>query len=1046
MKISPFLLTLGLFVGTVVSVGDERIDFNRDVLPILAERCYTCHGPDDDAREAELRLDELTSKAIIPGQTDKSPLIQRITSGDDAKRMPPSDSGVALSDADVSILRRWIDQGARRAPHWAFVRPTRPMVPNIANVHDSSGHTIDRFVMARLAEKGWQLTSTADRRTLIRRVTLDLTGLPPTPEEITTFVKDRSPAAYDRLVDRLLASPQYGEHMAVPWLDAARYADTHGYLFDTERAMWRWRDWVIVAFNQGMPFDQFTVEQLAGDLIDSPTSSSQIATGFHRNHIINNEAGANAVEYLVENIVDRVNTTGTVWMGLTVGCAQCHDHKYDPVSQREYYQLYAFFNNIPEVGLDGLNTNAKPLISAPTPGDTRELDELRTQVSQAESQMDDLLPKIDAGQSDWESAASGTYASPSEDLVARWPFDKGPHDAQSPDDETMFLAADGVYAEGIFGESAALDGLGYLSAGDRFNWGVDASFTFATWVRPDLATGRMALFSRMQNAEKLFRGHTFQIVLGQPALFLVNKFPDTILQVQTKAKLEVNRWQHVAVTYDGSGKAAGVKIYIDGQLQENGLVVDKLEGDIVNEEPFWLGNGHPGAKLRGRLDEVHIFERVLSAEEISNLPGLAIESLLSVPEADRKPPLRERIRNHYLGEHAPPEWQGPYLKLKQLHDQLDKRQKALPTVMVMKERKQANVAKILTRGSFDRPGEEVAPQTPESLGPLAEDAPHNRLGLAQWLTHPDHPLTARVAVNRIWQQHFGRGLVTTSGDFGIQGERPSHPQLLDYLALEFVESGWDVKRLQRSIVTSVVYRQSSRVSRQQFDRDPGNVWLARGPRRRLSAEAIRDQALAAADLLVRQAGGESVRPYQPSGLWREVAFDFSGNLTAQIYQQDEGAALYRRSMYTFWKRTSPPPTMLLFDAPDRERCRVKRESTSTPLQSLVLMNDPTYVEAARHLAVRMIADTSAHTESQIGLGMEVLTSRRASPEELALLTSLFTRQVERFKADPEATKALLAVGESTFDETLSAAELADLAAMQVVASVLLNLDETITIP
>lgn len=1030
-------------IGAAVAVGEEPVDFNRDVLPILAGRCYACHGPDEEARQAELRLDRVESDAIRPGNAAESSIIERVTSADLSERMPPAKAGKPLTNAEVVVLRQWIDEGARREPHWAYIPPLRPALPDSPLIAGEISTSIDRFVASRAAKQGWSLAALADRRTLIRRVTLDLTGLPPTPAELNAFVNDQSPAAYNRLVDRLLASPQYGEHMAVPWLDAARYADTHGYLFDTQRAMWRWRDWVIGAFNQGMSFDQFTVEQLAGDLIAAPTTSSRIATGFHRNHIINNEAGANPVEYLVENIVDRVNTTGTVWLGMTVGCAQCHDHKYDPLSQREYYQLYAFFNNIPEVGLDGLNTNAKPLISAPTASDRRELDSLRTQVAGAESQMDDLLPKIETGQREWESTAAVNYTAPQESLAAHWPLDGQPNDAKSTDDATMFAAADGVYAEGIFGESAALDGLGYLNAGDRFNWQVGDSFTFATWVRPDQLTGRMALFSRMQNSEKLFRGHTFQIVIGQPAFFLVNKFPDTILQVQTKAKLEVNRWQHVAVSYDGSGKAAGVKIYIDGKLQEKGLVVDKLEGEIDTEEPFWLGNGHPGAKLRGRLDDVHIFERVLTEDEIGNLPGLAIESLLTVPADQRKTPLNQRIRNYYLNEHALPEWRTPYRELIRLREELDQRQKALPTVMVMQEKQQTNSAKMLTRGAFDRPGDEVLPQTPQVLGKLPDSVSHNRLGLAQWLVKPEHPLTARVTVNRIWQQHFGRGLVATPGDFGVQGERPSHPQLLDHLASEFIDSGWDVKKLQRSIVTSTVYRQTSRVSRQRYDRDPENVWLTRGPRRRLSAEAIRDQALAAANLLVRKSGGESVRPYQPAGLWREVAFDFSGNLTAQLYQQDKGQNLYRRSMYTFWKRTSPPPTMLLFDAPDRERCRVNRESTSTPLQSLVLMNDPTYVEAARHLAARMIRQGGSNVDSQISLGIEILTCRLASEEELRLLSTLHDRQLARFSANTNAAKALLAVGETPVSDDIAPARLA---AMQVVASVMLNLDETINIP
>lgn len=1027
----------------------DRIDYQRDILPILANHCYQCHGPDEKAREADLRLDTVSTPAVVPGQPAQSPLMQRVTSADPERRMPPSEP---LRAVEIERLRAWIEAGAKRDQHWSFVPPRPSPLPSVDGNENTSAaqalHPIDRFIHASLASRGWQPAPRADRRTLIRRVTLDLTGLPPTPDEIDQFLRDRSPNAYERLVDRLLASPDYGEHMGVDWLDAARYADTHGYLFDTERAMWRWRDWVVAALNEGMPFDRFTLHQLAGDLVDEPSLASRIATGFQRNHIINNEAGANPAEYLVENVLDRVNTVGTVWLGLSIACAQCHDHKYDPISQREYYQLYALFNNIPEVGLDGLNTNAKPLLPAPTAEDQRLLEQLRSSVGSLEREMQDLLPRIDAGQASWEKTANAeregrAATAPVAGRLASWPLDGDAQDEVSGQ-ASAFEAADGGYETGVFRQSATFDGLAYLNAGDRFDWQADTPFTVSVWVRPDRATGRMSIFSRMENAEKLFRGYTLQLVAGQPALFLVHRFPDDMLQVQAKRTLEANKWSHLTVSYDGSRKAAGVVIYVDGQPAEVGLTIDKLTGEISNSEPFWLGNGHPGAKLFGRLDAVEVFDRALTADEVARLRGVTTDSLLAIPAPERQPYVRQRLRDHYLEHHAPPTWQGPFRELAKLREALKAQESEIPTVMVMQESPQPRPARMLQRGAFDQPtGEPLQAAVPAALGRLPDGAPANRLAFARWLLDPSHPLTARVAVNRIWQHHFGRGLVATPGDFGIQGEPPTHPQLLDTLASQFAADGWDVKRLQRMIVTSATYCQTSRVAADVYRRDPENKFLGRGPRRRLGAEAIRDQALAVSDLLVRRMGGPSVRPYQPPGLWREVAFDFSGNLTAQLYDQDQGASLYRRSMYTFWKRTAPPPTMLLFDAPDRERCTIRRATTSTPLQSLVLMNDPTYIEAARHLAGRMLCEGGTTPESQVRFGFRLLTARDASDEEVALLVDLFEQQQRRFAADTAAAEALLSVGESAVDEQFPAPALAG---MLMVANVLLNLDEAITIP
>ena len=1041
-----FLLSVSVCARTAAS-QERAPDYDSDILPILANQCFECHGPDEDTRQADLRLDtrsgvfsKVDDNAVVqPGDPSASELFRRITSRDD-DRMPPADTHKRLTDTQIKAIESWIENGASWKQHWSLVPPDRSRVPAI----DAPGATnaIDLFVRNRLRQHGLRPSPEADKQTLIRRVTIDLTGLPPTPAAIDAFLADDSPAAYDRLVDRLLASPRFGERMAVPWLDAARYADTHGYLFDTERSMWRWRDWVIKALNDNQPFDQFTIEQLAGDLLPSPTTAQQIATGFNRNHLINNEAGAIPAEYLVENIVDRVNTTATVWMGLSLACCQCHDHKYDPFTQREYYQLYAFFNTLPELGLDGLNANAKPLLKAPTALDLDDLASLKNSVADAEQRMQSLGPKIEAGQTAWEDSFTKETTAAAKGLVGHWPLDNACDDANQTDPPTVFEAAEAAYGPGILGQGASLEGLAYLNAADRFNFAASDSFSIAVWVRPNTKTGRLSVVSRMQNAEQLFRGYALQLVAGLPAFFLIHSFPDDMIQVQGKTALEPDQWHHLTVTYDGSGKAAGVKLYLNGEFQKPGIVIDKLASPITTKSPFWIGNGHPGAKFKGLIDELRVYQRPLAAEDIQQLPGLSIQSLLAIDPDQRNDEQARRVRRFYLQHHAPPTWRKPFESLDQFKQQLVIRERSIPTVMVMKEAAKKRETHVLMRGAYNHPGDKVAPATPAALPAFDSEWPKNRLGLARWLTDPRHPLTARVTVNRFWQLYFGQGLVTTSEDFGVQGQRPSHPELLNWLAREFIESGWDVKSLHKLIVTSATYRQSSKVTPRLRGDDPQNRLLARGPRHRLTAEQIRDQALSVSGLLVGTIGGPSVRPYQLEGLWREVAFDFSGaNLTAQIYKPDTGAKLYRRSLYTFWKRTAPPPAMLLFNAPDRERCVVQRVQTSTPLQALVLMNDPTFIEASRKLAERIMNEIDAGPSERIVRAFRLATGRRPSQQEVQWLLKLYKRQHQRFVDNPSLSKQLLEVGASQPQSDLNPEQLA---ALTIVANVILNLDETIS--
>ena len=1031
------------------SDASQPLLFNRDILPILADKCFQCHGPDAAQRQTDLRLDlEIGAHAvregkpaIVAGNPGASELIRRILTADETERMPPVDSGAALTERERNLVKQWILQGGKYESHWSFVPPEGRAVPGIGQT-DWPRNAIDHFVLDRLEHNGLKPSTEPSRYALIRRLTLDLTGLPPTSAEVDAFVEDAASDAWEQLIDRLLDSPRYGERMALEWLDAARYADTHGYLFDTERSMWRWRDQVIEAFNQNQPFDQFTVEQLAGDLLPNATLTQQVASGFNRNHVINNEAGATPEEYYVENIVDRINTTATVWMGMTVACAQCHDHKYDPITQREYYQLYAFFNNVNEVGLDGFNANAKPLVTAPTRQQDLRLKELVRQLTAAERAFAPLKEKLGPARAKWEQSFYNAVEPLSVEPTVYLPCDEKGESLPGGDGAATFRDGMAEHKEGMFAEAVSLDGQRYVEPGDVADFGLSDTFSLSAWVYPTTIAGRRSIFSRMEPPAVGYRGYTLQLIEGVPALFLVHQFPENLLQVQAKKAMEPHHWHHIIATYDGSGKVNGVKLFVDGHLQETGVTIDKLTDSFRTEKPLQIGNGFPVAKFVGLIDEVRVYDRVIDAHEITKLPGLSIHSLLGVKTKERTGEQVRRIRNYYLQQAAPKEWRIPHERVMRLREEMKQADRDLPTTMVMDERKEIRETKMLVRGAYNSPGESVSARTPSFLPAMADDLPRNRLGLARWLTDSRHPLVARVTVNRFWQMYFGTGLVRTTEDFGVQGEWPSHPELLDWLATEFVRSGWDVKKLQRLIVNSATYRQASHVSPRLLKRDPENRLLARGPRYRLKAEFIRDQALAVSGLLVERLGGPSVKPYQPPGLWREVAFDVTGKaLTAQVYEPDRGQSLYRRSMYTFWKRTAPPPTMLIFDAPNRERCVVQRERTSTPLQALVLMNDPTYVEASRKLAERMMKEIGPAPGDRVAWGFRLVTGRHAAEAELGPLMKLLNEQFHRFAVNTHAAEKLLSVGESSRDDSLSVGELA---AYTVVASVLMNLDETVT--
>ena len=1065
-----FALALTLLNSVAPVRAAERaasvpIEFNRDVRPLLSDTCFQCHGPDQAKRKADLRLDlEASAKAklgdhfaIVPGQPAKSELIRRITTNDPDDRMPPPKSGRQLTAPQIEVLRRWIEQGAKWQAHWAFIAPRRPAVPEAQSTKLKAQNPIDHFIHARLAREGLQPSPEADRATLIRRVSFDLTGLPPTLAEADAFLADASPRAYERVVDRLLASPRYGERMASRWLDAARYADTSGYQSDGERFMWRWRDWVIEAFNRNLPFDQFTLVQIAGDLLPNATRAQRLATGFNRNHRGNAEGGIVPEEYAVEYVVDRVDTTATVWLGLTLGCARCHDHKYDPVTQREFYELFAFFNNVPERGRAVKIGNSPPMLTAPTDAQDQELAKLEHQLAAAETRLRELEPQIVAAQSAWEKTLAAAPVRPwtvTNGLQARFELAGKLADEFGTNAPAKFESGEPAFAPGPRGAAAVFDGKRFISCGEVGNFGFFDKFTLAAWIQPRGTNGG-AILSRMaeQTEDSGFasdsEGYSVHLKAGRIQVHLTKRWLDDALRVETEAKLAPERWQQVTVVYDGSRLASGVKIFLNGQPQKTRVLLDQLNQTFQTKRPLRIGSGGaPGDRFHGLVSDVRVYGRALTDEEagIVATPE-TLGELAAVPVAQRTSSQAAKLRAAFLFEHAPAPQREARAAAAALREQHAKFIESLPTVMVMEEMPTPRATFVLKRGEYDKPADRVTPGVPASLPPLPADAARNRLGLARWLVDPANPLTARVAVNHQWQMLFGTGLVKTTEDFGSQGEAPSHPELLDWLATEFMRTGWDMKQMLKTMVMSATYRQRSstfqsrdaRVRRHldigmsSYERDPENRLLARGPRVRLSAEMIRDQALAVSGLLVGEIGGPSVKPYQPKGLWKE--------LSGTDYEPDHGDKLWRRSLYTFWKRTSPQPTMTTFDAAGREACSVRPSRTSTPLQALALMNDVTFVEAARALAQRVLRAGGTTPDERVKLAFRLVLTRAPKPAELPVLLENLHSHLARFRADPKAARSLLSAGESPRDPQLDPVELASYTAL---AGLLLNLDEAIT--
>jgi hypothetical protein len=1049
------LSLFGVCVGSRATAQSNpqtaQLEYNRDVRPILSENCFSCHGFDAQKRQAGLRLDtpegayrKLRSgkSAFVPGKPNASEAIQRILMKGPL-HMPPASAKKELKPEQVEILRRWVVQGAHYEKHWAFTTPKRPPIPAVKNQRWPR-NAIDRFILARLEKEGLKPAPEADRRTLIRRLYLDLTGLPPTLDEVRAFLKDTSPEAYEKLVDRILLSPRFGERMAVKWLDLARYADTHGYHIDSHRDMWRWRDWVIDAYNNNLPYDQFVIQQIAGDLIPNATLSQRIATGFNRNHPINFEGGAIPEEYQTAYVVDRIDTTATTFLGLTFRCAQCHDHKYDPFTMKDYYRFYAFFNTIEEVGLDGSKGNAVPFLKAPTFQQQTELDNLNRKVTESEQAVQNRRAEAEADFAAWLKEASKQSvqsATQAQGLAAHYEL----HGTNPKVRDRTGAQPDGivkgnaVWAEGRIGQSLKFDGNFYVELGTQLGFDRTDKVSYGAWVQP-ASNAHMTILSRMDDASSV-QGWDLYLAEGRVFVHLIHQWESNAIRVNTRAAIPQNQWSHLFVTYDGSSKAKGIRVYVNGKSAELDLTHDSLTQTIVTPKPALLGRRAAGAPFIGQIEDVRFYRRTLAAEEVAQMVGSdLIRPVLAVAPDKRTPEQIESLRRFYL-EHQDATYASLNAELAQRRKQRDELDASIPTTMVMQEQAKPRETFMLIRGQYDQRGEKVLAGIPAVFGALPQQERADRMALARWLTEPNHPLTSRVAVNRFWEMFFGLGLVKTSEDFGTQGEWPSHPELLDWLATEFVRTGWDVKGFIRALVTSATYRQSSKVTPALLEKDPENRLLARGARQRLAAEFIRDQALFLSGLMTPTIGGPSVRPYHPPRLWEELSLDPEGkSFSAQVYVQDKGEALYRRSMYIFWKRTCPPPSLQTFDAPEREFCFVRRSTTNTPLQALILMNDPTYVEASRKFAERILAQGSSPT-SRIRYAFEMATSRPPREAEVGVLLKIFNEQWAKFRSDQAAAEKLLSVGEAPRNPKLDAAELA---AWTSVASVLLNLDETIT--
>jgi hypothetical protein len=1046
--------TLALFTGQLIftiaapaaAPPADTLQYNRDIRPIISDHCFKCHGPDKGSRKAGLRLDQPadafaprkdpTEHAIVPGKPEESLVVRKIFSTDPDEMMPPPASHLSLSGKEKETLRSWIAQGAKYQPHWAFIAPAESIpVPSVKN-RKWPRNEIDRFILARLEKEGLKPSPEADKARWLRRVTYDLTGLPPAPADIDAFLADKSSAAYEKVVDRLLASPHFGQRMAVPWLDAARYADSYGYQSDQLCPTWPYRDWVVDAFNRNLPYDDFLTEQLAGDLLKKPTRAQRLATAFNRLHRQTNEGGSIEEEWRAEYTSDRVQTFSSAFLGLTFECARCHDHKFDPILQRDYYSLFAFFNSIDEYGLYSSTEHVPtPSLLLPTPGQEKAM---RTTANALEAKKNDFSQALAAAEGsfqNWLRRSNITAEIPG--LAAHFTFDTLAGDNHLLTNEVTAAGNATIGANSLVpgksGQALQFTGddpvafanlIGSIQPWDQY------SLSF--WLRLPETLTNAVIFHRSDGTDVGFSGAELSLENGR-LFFVIKRFwPGNAIAIRSLQAVPRNQWAHIGVSYDGSGGAEGMQLFVNGQPAPSEIIRNHLYKSPENGgSGFDFGARFRSPGLKGALlDELRIYDRPLAPLQFAQLfDGHSLNDAIAAKNA-------AALRPVYLATFDPAVAKARADRAQAVKSFLETRNPVQET-SVMEELPQPRPAFLLARGRYDAPKTDatrVTRTTPAALPPFPAGAPRDRLGLAQWLTQPDHPLTARVAVNRFWQMLFGRGIVSTPENFGVQGAPPTHPELLDWLARDFINSGWDTKALLKKMVLSATYRQNSAFRPDLREKDPENLLLARGPSQRLPAEMVRDTALAASGLLDDTPNGPPVSPYLPGDLWRE------SNTMSPAYHQSVGGDLYRRSLYTVWKRTAPMPDMTAFDAPSREVCVIKRTPTGTPQQAFVLLNDIQFVEAARVLAEKTLKEGGPTARQRIRFAFRWLTGRYPDRRETRLLAQLLLEQAAIFAREPDRARQLIAVGDRKADPSL---KVVDLAATTEMTQAILNLDATI---
>ncbi len=1048
MTVAVLLATASASISSIQAEGDEPISFNRQIKPILSDRCFKCHGPDAKNQKSEFRLDTREHAledldgviGIVPADLNKSEVHFRIhkDAGDDL--MPPAKSNLKLSDQEIALIDQWILEGAQYDTHWSF----KPIPPSVNVPPSESGwaiNEIDTFTERKMLKGGFTPAAAAPREKWLRRVYFDLSGLPPTLTDIDAFLADTSPQAYEKVVDRLFTSTAYGERMASEWLDVARYSDSYGYQRDDERMAWPWRDWVIGAFADNMPYDEFFTLQLAGDLLPDATQETILPTAFNRLHSQEMEGGVVLEEFRVEYVADRTQTVSAALMGLTMECCRCHDHKYDPLPTKNYYELSAFFANVDESGLISYFTDAVPTPAMPiiTPQAEAVFAETEKDIATIEKQLESLSTNADQSEAfqQWlkhrpELQWPGLVADVSFDELIDAKFVNA-----AAADHPITTEEGNQLAEGVAGKSVQFTGDDILEVQNVGHFPREHPFSVSLWIRPDRITDRENILSRSGGADDAASmGYELLLLDGKLTFSLTHFWPGNAMRVQTKSAVKAQQWSQVAVSYDGSSKAAGVRLFLDGVEQDLQIVRDGLTREIDNyrgdnksdRKHIVLGQRYRDRGFKnGRVDELRMFERQLSSAEAKQLYDREhLSALLAKDEATLSADDRAELLEHFLitTSASAQQLRNDLLAARTLwNDTMD----ALPDIAVMREMAEPRPTFVLERGVYDSHGERVFPDTPDVLPPFPADAPRNRLGLAQWLATPDHPLTARVAVNRYWQMMFGEGLVRTPEDFGNQGDAPTHPELLDWLARDFIESGWDVQHLLKSLVLSATYRQSTLTDEDTLRKDPENHYISHSHPTRLTAEMVRDNALAVSGLLDPALGGEPVQPY-----------DLFSTLKPE--ERYEAAESYRRSLYTLWKRNAPSPAMVVFDASTRDVCTLQRESTTSPLQPLVLLNGPQFVEAARVLSGELLRKHGGNIDAVIEEAFVLLTSRRPDAQETNILSRLHQLQLKKFSANPEAASQHLEVGDAPLK---LAGTPAGHAAATVVVNAMMNLNESL---